>query len=430
VARQPYPNPSYERAYIDISTREAKPASIALFTNDGRIEKQTVINLSEGVNTIAVQASKPGVYHVRIQANGEQHTLKLMSAGARGQNRIEVISRGRSESKGQNAGIFTTTDILRFVGYATYNREQIISEAIEESVTEEMRIVFTLPIAYGEENEGLLSGRFSVSDDMQVQFSQGNLQYSTQQTHPTADGATAQGRWRFAAEQYLYIGEANSNIDEGYGGVIDLFGWGTSGWNSGAPANQPYSTSSTNEDYTPCGTASTGLYGNGSYADWGMYNAIQNGGNRPMQWRTLTAEEWQYLFDESKASRAGRSSQATITNEGEEYTGILLLPDSFELPTCCEFTAGYANGYSTNIYTLGQWEEMEGAGAVFLATSGRRNGTTVSHTGARGIYWSSSPLDEAEAKCLFSVEYSVQTTASDARRIGLAVRLVREAEGE
>lgn len=57
---------------------------------------------------------------------------------------------------------------------------------------------------------------FSVSADKQVVFSAGNLQY-----HPAND------EWRFAENQYDYIGAANGNIAADYDGWIDSFSWST-----------------------------------------------------------------------------------------------------------------------------------------------------------------------------------------------------------
>jgi len=51
----------------------------------------------------------------------------------------------------------------------------------------------------------------------------GNLQY--QATTKT---------WRFADQQYHVIGMDNEKISETYSGWIDLFGWGTSGYDHGA----------------------------------------------------------------------------------------------------------------------------------------------------------------------------------------------------
>ena len=66
---------------------------------------------------------------------------------------------------------------------------------------------------------------FSVSETKRVRFSRGNLQYNP-----------SLGVWRFALRQYHYVCQDNANIAADYDGWIDLFGWGTSGWNSGATA--------------------------------------------------------------------------------------------------------------------------------------------------------------------------------------------------
>ena len=105
---------------------------------------------------------------------------------------------------------------------------------------------------------------FSVADGMTVLFSSGSLQYNAALgTHQCADGTTKQGTWRFAEHQwdmvgmgygltdetdFNYIGGTILNSDNRlvsstYNGWIDLFGWGTSGWNSGAKAYEPWSTS-------------------------------------------------------------------------------------------------------------------------------------------------------------------------------------------
>lgn len=41
---------------------------------------------------------------------------------------------------------------------------------------------------------------------------------------------------------------------------------------------------------------------NGSFGDgdWAYHNAISNGGNKAHLWRTLTRDEWNYLFYQRK----------------------------------------------------------------------------------------------------------------------------------
>jgi hypothetical protein len=84
---------------------------------------------------------------------------------------------------------------------------------------------------------------FSVSDTTSVQFSRGNLQYNA-----------ALDKWRFALRQYDFACGDNANASETYDGWIDLFGWGTSGWNSGATAYQPWATNTTSAVYYPGGS--------------------------------------------------------------------------------------------------------------------------------------------------------------------------------
>ena len=132
---------------------------------------------------------------------------------------------------------------------------------------------------------GVLPGFFSVSATHQVQFSQGNLQYQA-----------STNTWRFAENQWDFVGDANNNISQTYNGWIDLFGWGTSGYNHGAVSFQPWSTSQTNSNYYAYGSYANNLFDQTARADWG-YNAISNGGNIINTWRTLTHEEWSYVFN-------------------------------------------------------------------------------------------------------------------------------------
>ena len=90
--------------------------------------------------------------------------------------------------------------------------------------------------------DGAIIAAFSVSEKKQVYFSKGNLQFNAVQgSHQCADGTIQQGTWRFADKQMLFIGETNTEASSLYGGWIDLFCWGTSGWDSGAKEYLPYS---------------------------------------------------------------------------------------------------------------------------------------------------------------------------------------------
>lgn len=256
---------------------------------------------------------------------------------------------------------------------------------------------------------GTLPGLFTINaQGDKVQFAMGNLQYQA-----------GSDTWRFAENQFDYIGSDNSKISSTYSGWIDLFGWGTSGWNSKATAYQPYSTSTSDAHYRPGNNVNNSLTGIYANADWGVYNAILNGGNKPNLWRTLTYQEWKYLMiDRPKADVL--QGQATI---GSTH-GYVILPDDFKVPEGLTFVPRPDNT-TTNTYTLVQWQLMEDAGAIFLPCAGTRNGTEIFGTNFWGRYWSSTPYESNYGYFLF-FSASYMYVEHYTRHAGLSVRLVKD----
>ena len=256
--------------------------------------------------------------------------------------------------------------------------------------------------------DGALPGLFSVSETQQVFFSQGNLQYQA-----------STNTWRFAEHQYDYVGTQTSDgfgyyggnvsgsdnryISSTYGGWIDLFGWGTGSNPTLSPVDGDY----------------------GAFVDWGC-NPISNGGNTNNLWRTLTKSEWDYLFN-SRTDASSKCGTGNINGVG----GLIILPDSWTLPSECSFASGFATinpnthpDWTHNSYTLAQWAQMEAAGAVFLPAAGYRNGTRVNNAGF-GHYWSSTPLKDVAYYMIFS-SYDLKATKFYNRNYGFSVRLVRD----
>ena len=288
-----------------------------------------------------------------------------------------------------------------------HNRMATVSLTVEELTSE-------APVNPHSVN-GAMPGLFSVSATQQVHFSQGNLQYRA-----------SPNTWRFAEHQYDYVGRTNSNISSNYSGWIDLFGWGTSGWNSGAVCYQPWSISTTSSDYHPGGSYTNGLTGAYAEADWAWHNAISNGGNAAHQWRTLTQSEWYYLLV-SRTNASSKRGTGNINGVG----GLFILPDSWTQPSGCpQFNPGLVatNGnWSHNSYTLAQWAQMEAAGAVFLPAAGSRCGTVVSEVwGNNGIYWSSEPFNECDAYSLFFYSFNLNARSNGNRVDGFSVRPVQD----
>ena len=311
--------------------------------------------------------------------------------------------------------------------YATFEKPGVSlrhNRMAEVSLTVEQWNGQVLPLV-----DGVLPGAFSVSATQQVHFSQGNLQYQA-----------STNTWRFAEHQYDYVGTQtadeggcyggnvsgsdNRNISSIYSGWIDLFGWGTSGWNSGAVCYQPWSISTSESDYYPGGSSSNGLIGAYKDADWAWHNAISNGGNAVNQWRTLTQSEWYYLLN-GRTNASSKRGTGNINGVG----GLIILPDSWTQPSGCpQFNPGLASSndnWSHNSYTLAQWAQMEAAGAVFLPAAGNRDGTAVINVGDFGRYWSSTPNNEYVACSVHFSSYHLGATYYYPRSYGFSVRPVR-----
>ena len=245
---------------------------------------------------------------------------------------------------------------------------------------------------------------FSVAKANQVFFAHGNLIH-----HPSG------GVWRLATNQYDIEGDNNSKIARYCEYFIDLFGWGT--------AEKPYESSTYTSDYPTV------------FTDWGT-NTIAN--DYSMTWRTLTAAEWEYLF-EKRANADSLFGFGSVNGTN----GLILLPDGWILPAGSTFVPstengfvdkgtyyqGSGNAYASNSYTESQWAPMEKAGAVFLPAAGSRWSKNVSEVNEKGYYWSATPAEEdGKAYCIYfhSKGYSVRHAASVSS--GYSVRLVRDVE--
>ena len=220
--------------------------------------------------------------------------------------------------------------------------------------------------------------------------------------------------WRFALNQWDYVGESNSNASGTYNGWIDLFGWGTSGHPHGANSFQPWSTSETNSGYYAYGDASYNLFDNTGEADWGC-NAISNGGDKPNQWRTLTSEEWDYMLNTRSGKRYAKAQVAGVN-------GLIVLPDGWKTSYYSLSNTNTADAaFSSNTITAEQWQTLEQHGAVFLPSAGNRY-MGINFAGIKGYYWTSS-CNNSNASYIV-IYNSNLTQTSDVRYAGLSVRLV------
>ena len=281
-------------------------------------------------------------------------------------------------------------------------------------------------LAYGEElvfvatdsaPTGAVNGKFTINEGgNQVYFSQGNLQYI---------GSASTPYWKFAENQWDCLGTTTGQNSSSQTVDRDLFGWGTSGWN---PTNNAYyhpwdTYNSSGSSYGPAGANNlTGTYAN---SDWGVYNPISNGGGEPNQWRTLSKEEWGYVFDTRTTDSGIRFAKGNVNN----VNGVILLPDDWNSSyySLSETNVKGAS-YTSNTLTASEWSLLEMLGAVFLPATGYRFGTTVGYVGNNGYYWSSTSANSTYAYGMYMQDSSIIPQDCSNRTYGRGIRLVCVAE--
>lgn len=270
--------------------------------------------------------------------------------------------------------------------------------------------------------EGIVNGRFTVGENTVVYFSKGNLQYV---------GSNGNAYWKFADNQWDYLSTSTNQQSSNTNVNRDLFGWGTSGNNHNNACYQPWSTEQVDSKYYAYGQSQYNLNDQSGQADWG-YNAINNGGNQQNKWRTLTKDEWKYVFNEREASTVNgvqnaRYAKAIVNGKA----GVILLPDNYTHPSGMTALSNINNpaaDFSTNNYGISAWTLMEANGCVFLPTAGNRLGTTVAGYGEKGYYWSSSAAGNNTASGVFFNTSNCNPDFGSSRSSGLSVRLVYPVE--
>ena len=231
---------------------------------------------------------------------------------------------------------------------------------------------------------GALTGQFTVSAaGDKVFFSKGNLRY-------------ASSTWSFFDNQYDYYTSYSAD-------AWDHFGWSTSATTYGM------NTSTSSGDYT------------GDFVDWG---ATMGTG-----WRTLTSDEWEYLFDTRSASTVGGTENGRYAKaKVNDVKGVILFPDTYTHPDGVTAPVGVnatgSTGWNGNSYTVAEWTKMESAGCVFLPAAGRRAGSGVSSTGTYGYYWSATPNSTDKAYNMIFNSSNLIPAFSGSRFNGCSVRLV------
>ena len=307
---------------------------------------------------------------------------------------------------------FSSTELSIIV----YTSDNCIFPVLKSSVSLDHNAIASVNLNIGQliaAHEG-----FTVDGNgTQVRFSKGNLQYSRQGTHNTADGNNTVGTWRFTKHQYDVIGVDNNQISNtDYNGWIDLFGYGTSGYRNKLPTLFTVDGNS----YRNATIANTNY-------DWGQYNTIDS-----IQYRTLTGDEWNYLFNGTitiETTQYSRFAEAVVNN----INGVLLIPDDFcwplsEIALPDFYDDGELFSWSGDGYSIAEWSILESAGAVFLPAAGHRFEASTNYINTAVCYWTSTiqSTGTMTAKYLFfGMGSSPVINAPMTISYGLSVRLVQ-----
>lgn len=260
--------------------------------------------------------------------------------------------------------------------------------------------------------EGVLPGKFSVSESKQVVFSKGNLQYHMESK-----------KWRFAETQTDFIGAYIFDYAVQFrDGWNDMFSWATSGYGFDPNAQFPHTS------YFGGGLDDIA----GTKYDWGVNNPISNGGNTPNIWRTLTKDEWEYLVDRKKDG-VPLMAPATVN----ETDGFILLPDDWAFDDDYPYI-GKTYQYSDNVYSGDQWSRMESLGVVFLPSAGANYYNSEydydMESWKVGGYWSTNAYETYRAWALnfYTSDYPMgyyeywYGVSYNSRKPACSVRLVRD----
>ena len=349
---------------------------------DKREDKEISVNLEPNFGYITIKSDPSGVevYVDEVKVGVTPYLMKKITPGD------HVVE-------------------LRKVGYESY--ADMVTIQVREK-NEQMENVMLVRnenyVAQDVVETNKITDGFSVSSDKSVYFSKGNLQYQA-----------STNTWRFAEHQWDMVDD-NSRISEKYDGWIDLFGWGTSGYNG----MNPWMKSS----------RSAAVYVNGytdiagTNYDWGVNNTISNGEGK--NWRTLTIDEWVYIFNKRNTVSGIRYAMAKVNG----VRGVILLPDNWESGTYGLSQTNKSDAiYSSNKINLTDWiSKFEANGAIFLPAAGSRNGRMLFDVGYDGEYWSASHYEDSEAYRVGFGSGYLKPDVKDYRHRGLSVRLVCDIE--
>ena len=311
------------------------------FKNVCGVLRVRLVKPGENVTKIAVTSTTylNGTFGVSMNSEGLPE-MEHVSGGTNGDTLLcaEPVS------------INTATDFYIYLPAGSYNplRIEIFNDrgllcSMESTVAiniERNKITTIAPPA-DKLNFQTCTGLITVnSDGDQVRFAQGNLIY-------------VNGEWKIAEHEY--------DIYKQNG--VDQFHWSIASNNFGLGTESDNSA---------------------DFVDWGV--------NIGDNYRTLSADEWNFVIQETGSVRAQRYGRATITVGSDTYIGYIILPDS-QYPVTPSLNPG--TGFDRNVFTYEAWRPLQAQGVAFLPIAKNpANGSGMWQ------YWTSTTDTDNSARAL------------------------------
>ncbi len=274
---------------------------------------------------------------------------------------------------------------------------------------------------------GALPGIFTTQEGKRYVFSKGVLKYQA-----------STGTFAFTDNQFSCVGKKAGNTTtsaatrETQEDWVDMFCWGTSGYDYGATKWQPWSI--WDATGTSCGNGAANLTGN---MDWG-YNKISNGGDVEGFWVTPSVADFNYL----KGTVGGRMGKTDGANNTTQYCkatiagmkGVVFFPDVWTCPDTVwgPDESSFNNPsevWTTNTWTAMEWADLEDSGAVFFPCCGwvgTGGGMNLWPDSVQFKYWSKTHVSD-NLKQAYLMSYSNGSFLSNdvgTRSSQAAVRLI------
>lgn len=247
------------------------------------------------------------------------------------------------------------------------------------------------------------------SNGLRVKFSPGNLTCNN-------------GVWNWLSPEYTYGTTDPAN------NIWSHFKWSTS------ISNWGMNTSREENDYA------------GDFVDWGTNTSLISrlGAN----WRTLTKDEWEYLFNSSNRHNSVtfaendvrtdvRYIRAKVVVGNNIYKCYVLFPDGnnleldlsdvpspYNINPSESATNGDLDWGNVTIYSTDDWLQMHEAGCVFFPLAGSY-GSQIIMGGVQGFYWSSS-TNASGLPWEIHLHQLHFATYPESRSFGNSVRLAKE----